>query len=418
MEAVYYKLNPWWQRKGFETGIKRTHYLNAIMPLFNRKQINVIIGSRRIGKTTILKQLIKNLLEGSNGLEEKQIFYLELDHPQLAKTSISEHLKKFRKQFMHSANKKLFIFLDEVQESPDWERELKSIYDVENVKMVCTGSTSSLITSQGGKLTGRQLITTIFPLTFGEFLNFRGIPLDMAEDYRYEKLVDEYLNTGGYPENVLEPSDEYLNDLLESIMARDMLRLYPIKKPYILKDLLRLVASSIGARISYSKLGRILDADADTIKEYINYFKLAFLVEILEKWTTSHTEKVYAPKKIYLMDTGVKTLLTGPGDRGFKAENIIFRHLLQKKVEDMGYFAEHQKEIDFIVGRHKKPYVLEVKYVSNLEWQDKRLSGLKLFFKNHPEVKKGIIVTKDKEERFRDNGVDIEMIPLWKFLLS
>ena len=417
METIYYKLNPWWQKKEFEAGIERKRYLEALIPLFNRRQINVIIGSRRIGKTTILKQLIKNLLE-KNGVKAEEILYLELDHPQLMKTPVSEHLKKFRKQFMHSSDKKLFLFLDEIQESPDWERELKSIYDVENVKMVCTGSTSSLIKSQGGKLTGRQIVTPIYPLTFGEFLSFRNVSLDMREDYKYERMVEEYLNIGGYPENVLSPSDDYLNNLVESIIARDMVRLYHIKKPYILKDLLKLIASSVGTRISYSKLGRVLSTDPDTIKEYIEYFRSAFLVEILEKWTTSYNEKVYASKKIYLMDTGIKTLLTGTEDIGFKSENVVFLQLLREKAEDIGYYVEGQKEIDFVVGRYKTPQIVEVKYVSNLEWQDKRLQGVKLFLRKHPNIKSLTIVTKDTQRRFKEDKIDIQMIPLWKMLLS
>jgi len=417
METIYYKLNPWWQKKEFEAGIERKRYLEALIPLFNRRQINVIIGSRRIGKTTILKQLIKNLLE-KNGVKAEEILYLELDHPQLVKTPVSEHLKKFRKQFMHSSDKKLFLFLDEIQESPDWERELKSIYDVENVKMVCTGSTSSLIKSQGGKLTGRQIVTPIYPLTFGEFLSFRNVSLDMREDYKYERMVEEYLNIGGYPENVLSPSDDYLNNLVESIIARDMVRLYHIKKPYILKDLLKLIASSVGTRISYSKLGRVLSTDPDTIKEYIEYFRSAFLVEILEKWTTSYNEKVYASKKIYLMDTGIKTLLTGTEDIGFKSENVVFLQLLREKAEDIGYYVEGQKEIDFVVGRYKTPQIVEVKYVSNLEWQDKRLQGVKLFLRKHPNIKSLTIVTRDTQKRFKEDKIDVQMIPLWKMLLS
>ena len=417
METIYYKLNPWWQKKEFEAGIERKRYLEDLIPLFNRRQINVIIGSRRIGKTTILKQLIKNLLE-KNGVKAEEILYLELDHPQLVKTPVSEHLKKFRKQFMHSSDKKLFLFLDEIQESPDWERELKSIYDVENVKMVCTGSTSSLIKSQGGKLTGRQIVTPIYPLTFGEFLSFRNVSLDMREDYKYERMVEEYLNIGGYPENVLSPSDDYLNNLVESIIARDMVRLYHIKKPYILKDLLKLIASSVGTRISYSKLGRVLSTDPDTIKEYIEYFRSAFLVEILEKWTTSYNEKVYASKKIYLMDTGIKTLLTGTEDIGFKSENVVFLQLLREKAEDIGYYVEGQKEIDFVVGRYKTPQIVEVKYVSNLEWQDKRLQGVKLFLRKHPNIKSLTIVTRDTQKRFKEDKIDVQMIPLWKMLLS
>ncbi|MCL5291453.1 MAG: ATP-binding protein [Actinobacteria bacterium] len=225
---------------------------------------------------------------------------MALDHPQLAGQTISEHLRYFRQLFKHARNKNLLLFLDEIQESPNWQVELKALYDLEDVKLVCTGSTSSLIQSQGGKLTGRQIITTVYPLDFAEFLIFKGGPSGRAEEYLYTPLVEEYLQIGGYPENVLNPSEAYLNNLLDDILARDIVRLSDIRKAGLLKDLFKLTAASVGSRISYNKLAKTLGVALETVKDYIDLFESAFLVKTLGKWTTSHSQRVYANKKIFL----------------------------------------------------------------------------------------------------------------------
>jgi len=415
MEELYYAFNPWWEGKDFDSGIAREEYLKKIDTPLERRQIDIIIGSRRAGKTTFLKQLIKRELD--RGFPPKQILYLALDHPQLSKNTISEHLRFFRKLFMHSRSTKLLLFLDEAQESPGWEAELKSIYDLEDLKIVCSGSTSSLIKSQGGKLTGRQIITTIYPLSFKEFISFKRIEPGKAEDYKYERLLEDYLEIGGYPENVLMPSEEYLHNLVEDIIARDLIRLFSIKKPNLLKDLLRLLAASVGSRTSFNKLAHLLGISVDTVKEYIGYFESAFLVKSMEKWTSSYSEKIYASKKIYLLDTGIKNLLTGKGDLGTKAENAVFLHFLKNR-KVCGYYAESEREVDFILGDFKNPLPVEVKYISDFDWQDRRFSGVKLFLRRFPRTKKVLIISKDINTETTRKDVIIKVIPTWKFLLT
>lgn len=414
MEEIYYTFNPWWEGRGFDFGVIREGIFKHIGNNLSRKQIDIMVGSRRAGKTTFTKQLIQRALK--EGIRANEILYLALDHPQLSGQGIAYHLKFFRRLFAHPRGKKLFLFLDEVQESPNWEAELKSIYDLEDIKMVCTGSTSSLIRSQGGKLTGRQFVTTIYPLNFKEFLTFKKVTISRAEDYRYENLVEEYLHIGGYPENVLEADEQYLSNLLDDIIARDLVRLFQIRKPNLLKDLLRLLAASVGSRTSFNKLSNILHVAVDTVKEYIGYFESAFLVKPLEKWTTSYSEKVYAPKKIYLGDTGMKSVFTGKGDLGAKAENAVFLHLLREG-KPCGYYAENGKEVDFVLRDLKCPLPVEVKYISHFDWQDKGFAGVKLFLRRFPQTKEAIIVSKDVETETKEGEAIIRVIPLWKFLL-
>ena len=411
---AYFSLNPWWEGRDFETGFPREDYLNKVLARLDRSQIEIVVGSRRVGKTTFLKQIIKSQLE--KGVERGRVFYLSCDHPQAIGLPISKHLEEFRQIFSLSRDERVLLFLDEVQETPNWEIELKSLYDNENLKIVCSGPTSALIKSHGGKLTGRQINTLIYPLSFSEFLAFRKIAPKFSEGYLLENYVEEYLEVGGYPENVLKPSTDYLNALLDDIFLRDLIRLHPIKNLPVVKDLFVLLTSSVGTRVSFNKLANTLEISVDTVKKYIEYLESAFLVKKMTKWSTSHRQKVYAPKKIYLLDTGLKTLLTGERDLGFKAENAVFAHFLRTG-QKVGYFAESQRELDFVTGAYQNPLPVEVKYVEDLRADDERLLGLKLFLKRFPDVKKAEIVTKSvaRKERFRDR--EIEMIPLWQFLL-
>jgi len=415
MEALYYTLNPWWEGKEFAVGIDRDEYLRQVPTYLQRRQMEIFIGSRRTGKTTLLKQIVKNLL--SRNIETKDIFYLALDHPRLSFVPLSEHVRNFRKLFMHDRGRRIFLFLDEVQDSPQWEGELKALYDLEEVKIFCSGSTSVLLTRQEGKLTGRQIVTTIFTLSFPEYLQFRGLSPSLSEDYKYESLAEEYLSLGGYPEQVLYPSQEYLLNLLDDILARDLTRLHSLKKPFLLKELLRLIAAAAGSRTSFNKLAKVLGISVDTVKEYIGYFEMAFLIKSVEKWTTSSSEKIYAQKKIYLWDLGVKSLLTGSGDLGSKAENAVLIELLRGGISG-GYFAESEREVDFVIGTVESPLPLEVKYLESFDWQDKRFAGLRLFLKRFPATRKALIVTKGAETTMEVNGVEIKALPLWKFLLS
>lgn len=418
MEEIYYSFNPWWEKKDFDSGIPREEYLQKFSLIFKRKQIEIIIGSRRAGKTTLLKQLIKKIL--ARGFSPEKVLYLSLDHPRLSALSISEHLRNFRQLFNYSREEKLWLFFDEIQESPNWEKELKAIYDLEKVKIVCSGSTSALVKSQGGRLTGRQITTTIYPLNFSETLLFTKKKIRYSETYKLEKLAENYLRIGGYPEQVINPSDEYLTNLLEDIIARDLVRLFNLQKPGLLKDLLRLLASSVGSRTSYNKLANVLDISVDTVKDYIGYFESAFLVKTVEKWSSSYADRVYSTKKIYLLDTGLKTLLTGEQDQGMKAESSVLIQLLRSG-KTPAYWSESEKEIDFVVGSFASPLPIEVKYIDQEEgfnWEDKKFAGLKLFLRRYPQTKKVLIITKNIEKNFQIDKKLVILKPLWKYLLS
>ncbi len=387
-KSDYFKFNPWWEDKVLEAGVLRDLYLKNIKKRLTRKQIEILTGSRRVGKTTILKQIVALLLKQK--IKPQNIFYVSCDYARAIGLSAGDHLMAFRQIFSHKREEKLYLFFDEVQDSPNWQGELKSLYDGENTKIFCSGSTSALISSHGGKLTGRQINTVVYPLTFGEFLEFRKIKIDRSEGYLMESEAEKYLQVGGYPENVLFPSNEYLSSLLEDIFARDLVRIYPIRNPQIVRDLYKLLAAGVGSRTSFNKLANVLGLSVDTVKDYVNYFEGSFLVGKLEQWSTSYNKRAYGPKKIYLLDNGMKTLLTGEGDWGVKAEQAVFWKL-RRKTEKLGYLYENERETDFIWENGS----VEVKYTSD----KRKVEGLT-----------SLVVTKNLEGK--------SLIPLWEFLLE
>jgi predicted AAA+ superfamily ATPase len=414
MEETYYAMNPWWEGRTPEIGIPRPQYLSQLRTALSRKQVDLVMGGRRVGKTTLVKQFVVQCLK--DGLSPRDVLYLALDHPRLAGIPLSEHLRSFRSLFRHERAKKLWLFLDEVQESQAWESELKAIYDLENAKVVCTGSTAALLSSQGGKLTGRQAVLTVYPLDFREFLGFRNLKFSRAEDYRFVAAAEEYLQTGGYPEQVLQPSDAYLAQLLQDIVARDLVRLGRVRRPEMIQDLVRLVAAGCGARTSYNRISGALGVTVDTVKDYLSYLSEAFLVRPLQKWTTSHTERVYAQRKVYLLDSGLKSLLTGRGDLGAKAEMAVFADFVRRGTS-CGYYAESEREVDFVLGSPHTPAAVEVKYKNTFDWEDRGFAGVRLFLRRFPSCRKATVITRDAARQIKVGATRVTAVPLWRYLL-
>jgi predicted AAA+ superfamily ATPase len=414
MEETYFAMNPWWEGRASETGIPRPEYLAHLRAALSRRQIELVMGGRRVGKTTLVRQLLAQCL--AEGAAPRDVLYLALDHPRLAGTHLSEHVRFFRSLFGHERSRRLWLVFDEVQESPDWETELKALHDLENVKLICTGSTAALLASQGGKLTGRQALLTVYPLSFREFLRFRGYEFSRAEDYRFVSAAEEYLETGGYPEQVLQPTDSYLAQLLQDIIARDLMRRGHIRRPEVAVDLMRLLAAGTGTRTSHSRLSRLLGVAVDTVKDYLSYLAEAYLVGALEKWTTSHIERVYAQRKVYLLDTGLKSVLTGKGDLGAKAEAVVFADFVRRGFP-CGYYAESEREVDFVSGSHSAPAAVEVKYENAFAWEDRRFDGVRLFLRRFPACRQVTVVTRDAAGEVSAGRVRVTAVPLWQYLL-
>ena len=420
MREILYLLNPHWQGKALPVGVSRPRYLQSLLANLERREVQLLIGSRRAGKTTIMFQAISQLITESKALPY-EILYVSLDHLALTDIPIPKILETFRAEFQHSRERRLYVFLDEIQTSANWAQHLKNLVDFEEVRLCAAGSSSLLIEQQGAYLTGRALRTAVFPLSYHEFLTFKNAVPGPTEEYRHDGLLVEYLFQGGYPEQILAPHPTYLADLLDAVINKDIVRAHGIKNPDVLNKLLLLLAQRIGQRSSHSKLKNILRVSQDVVRDYLRHLIEAYLLGEVPKFSYSTNEQVYAEKKYYFADTGLRTAVTGQKDLGGLAENALYLHL-QRQFGQVFYGRANSYEVDFVVMDHGQPRLFEAKFSEQLG--DEEVKPVFRFIDKFPaadvasKVKEATVVTRNLAGLRTFGDRKIEMVPLWKMLLQ
>jgi hypothetical protein len=362
IESELYKQNPWWEGKFKEKSIPREIYLNEIFENIKNKEIIFLTGLRRIGKTTLLMQTINQLL--TNQTKPEDILFIQLDSFNLLGFSVHQLIEEYRKIHKKSATDFFYLFLDEVTSRDNFEQELKSLYDNENLKIICSSSIATLMRDKKALLTGRTKTIEIMPLNFQEFLKFKGADIGKADKAKLESYFKDYLRIGGIPYFVLTEDRAYLNELVESIVYKDIIAYYKISGEKAVKELFVLLCQRVGKPMSYNKLAELLKISVDSVKRYVGYFEKAYLFYVVDRYSKSTNEKVTSPKKIYIGDVGIKNVITGFKDLGASYENLVF---LKIKNKNPNYYLENSIEIDFIT----KDSLIETKY--NQELNEKQL---------------------------------------------
>lgn len=366
MEDLLYKLNPWWEGEYSLDAISREKYLNLLVEQFNKKDIVILTGLRRVGKTTILKQTIVQLLKTTN---PKNIFFVPLDALGFEELDINEIVDEYRKIHRLPINEKIYLFFDEVQQKNNFQHILKSMYDNENVKIYASGSSATILKDKKAYLTGRSRMIEVLPLDFGEYLTFKRLSPKKSETYLIEEYFKDYLTFGGMPEYVLTKDPVYISSLVNDVLYKDIIAKNNIGDKKSVKDLFRLLCERVGKPTTYSKLSNVLGVSVDTIKRYLSYFEDSFLVYIIDRFSHSLNERVQSPKKIYLGDVGIRNVTVGFKDVGAIYENLVF---LKLKDHSPSYLYENGAEIDFVF----KDTLVEAKYGRELNEKQTALMNL------------------------------------------
>ncbi len=364
IEPELYKQNPWWENKFNEETFRRDKYLKEIFNNIKSKEIIIITGLRRIGKTTILKQVIKELL--IKDVAPENILFVSLDSFNLLEFNIHQIIEEYRKIHKKSASDFFYLFLDEVSSKENFEQELKSIYDNENIKVICSSSIATLMRDKKAKLTGRIKTIEVMPLDFSEFLIFKRAKIGKSDKAKLESFFKDYLKMGGIPSYILTGDTSYIEELIESIIYKDIISYHNITSEKTIKELFVLLCKRVGKPMSYNKISEILKISVDSVKRYIGYFEKAYLFYAVDRFAKSYNESVTSPKKIYIGDVGLKNFVTGFNDLGASYENLVF---LKIKNQIPRYYLENSVEIDFIT----KENLIEAKYNREMNAKQKRL---------------------------------------------
>ena len=410
---------------------RRTCYYQVFDELEIR-QVTVVTGLRRVGKSTIIFQIIQELL--SKGVQPKNIFYYSFDDE---KNSLEEVLDYYEKNILMQSfsllQERIYVFFDEVQYSIDWEGKLKTFYDLyPKIKFVVTGSASLLVErSVKEKLAGRFFLVSVNPLDFKEFSAMKGSSLEPVE-FSYIKLKEaylkqeiglplfrDYLRKGGFPELTEENNEkliaEYIrNSVTDRVIFKDFAFLIEKKDFELFQKIIQLVCANPGMLTNYINLSNYLKRDRRTISNYFHILKYALLL-----YQTSNYRKgaisIRKLPKTYIRSTGIIFSLEPQSFNEKETLSKIVENLVVISCKAKFYWRRGKYEVDAVLEDKKNIVPMEVKYVRDIGQKD--LRGLFKFMRENG-VEFGILVSEESLAEIKQDGKLIWIIPAWLFLLT
>ena len=324
----------------------------------DKKQITVITGMRRTGKTT----LVKHLLAGVSSANKIYFDLEKITHRELfAEKEYDNIIRSMERQGL-TTKEKLYVAIDEIQLLPTIASTLKYLYDTYDIKFVITGSSSYYLKHQFSEsLAGRKKIFELWPLDFGEFLTFRRVSHSSAPFLSsvitgdaYERLksyYEEYVKFGGFPEVVLSTVEadkrSLLEDILSSYINIDIKFLSDFRDVSNITNLVRMLGSRVGTRLDYAKLASLTGLSRATVENYVDLFSKTYLISLIPVHTKSRDREIVKAKKIYFSDTGFLGI-AGDVSSGSLFKNALYNQLMHHG--EIRYYAlKTGREIDFVL---------------------------------------------------------------------
>lgn len=407
---------------GFSYGFpKKRQIYEKLANMLAEPQIISLIGLRRTGKTTLLKQLIDYLV--SEKVQREYILYYSFDElqPKIDEL-LSEYEAKLGRPLLELKDK-VYIFLDEVQKLKDWENQIKYYYDTyKNIKFFVSGSSSLFIKKASREsLAGRIYECILQPLSFREFLVFRGKENYIEKRGLFAELIEkefklfikrQFIEVLEKKEDLVE---EYVKSILEKIVYQDIPKIFPIAHKDLLIRILRIIAGNPGMLSDYEALSRELGISRITLSNYFHYLEESFLIKKIYNFSRNLLTTEKKLKKFYLSVPTFFEYLNKQIELGKLIENLVVTQTNAK----FFWRDPFKNEVDLILQKGNEVVPIEVKYKKFIHKDD--LKGL-LKFCEVFKVNKGMILTKDQKRviKIKSPGktINIEYLPVHLFLLS
>jgi len=415
--------NPWWNdatRIEGLTGHPRDE-LNGLLATLTERKVTILSGVRRAGKTTLMHQMIKHLLE--SGVHPTNILFLGLEDPAFVAMGLDELITEYRRE--HSPDGMIYMFLDEVQSKTGWERVLRKEMDIRSdVTIVVSGSSSSLLSGEYATLlTGRNITCHIRPLSFRNyhaFMDNTKQPSSHGTEWAEKTmaLFRMYLEVGGFPEVVLQSEEQRKTTLVQyfnDIVHRDIVHLHAADARKV-HTMASYMLMNIGNQFSLSSLRKALGLSFDAIRDYLSYLEQAGLFHFIREFSFSPkpVPKESGKWKIYCADVGMAKAVHGRHSRDYGrfAENAVYLELIQRGLAP-GFF-KGRKEVDFVVvGRNREITLINVCMARDIP--EREFDGIHEFIQAHPKARVSPFILTDNREGEVDG---IALMPVWKWLLE
>ena len=366
--------------------------MDKIIPFIDAKFIKVLTGIRRSGKSTILQMIKEYLLQ--KGVKEKNILFYRFDS--IEYENIDSHTALYNELKKHlSSKKKTYIFLDEIQEIPNWEKVVNSLMSDYDVDIYVTGSNSRMMSSEiSTYLTGRYVSFNIFPLSFSEYLEFRkerGLIKNNKEEFA------RYLRYGGFPAiHLIDYSEEeaytIVRDIYNSTIFTDIVKRSQIRKVDQLERVIKYVFDNVGQTFSALTLSKYIKSqgrtiDTETLYSYLSKLEKAYILHRCSRYDIKGKEYLKTQEKFYLADVSFRYAVLGYSSQSISAmiENIVYLELLSRDYNvSVGKIGD--TEIDFVAEKKGNKIYIQVCYQINNEDTNLREYGRLLSIKdNYPK---------------------------------
>ncbi|TDF94430.1 ATP-binding protein [Paenibacillus piri] len=436
--------NDWWTTNAISSEltrpVKRLAYFEA-KKVFEHPQIRrevILSGPRRVGKTTIMYQMIEDCLK--KGIPSKNILYVSFDHPMLKLCDIGRIIDVFQNN-LNPDDRALYFFFDEIQYAQDWDLWLKTLYDLNpSYHIMATGSASLLLAEKAKESgVGRWTTIRIPTLSFYEYIDLMGISkpglskdifptalgaLGALEKSKLSRLMIEleplqkhfhrYLLVGGFPEVALSDDIIYAQkiireDVVDKVLKRDMVSLFPIRNVAELEQIFLYLCMISGNIVVQDTIAKEVRISRPTVSHYMDFLKQANLIYVSQPTEQTGKKALKARPKVYLADAAIRNavlmigeeVLTDSTEMGLIIETTIYKHVHSfnyLNATQIGYYRDSktEKEIDIVItyGALRK-IIIEVKYRENTSLSHKEAI---VEWANDPKVASAIVITKNSSD--------------------
>ena len=389
---------------------KRKGYIDRIKPFMQKSVVKVLTGQRRVGKSFLLYQLIEEILAEE---PDANIIYVNLEDFTFSSLQTAEDLHSHSKEKV-----KNYIFIDEIQDIPGFEKVIRSLLLNEDNDIYITGSNAKMLSGElATYLSGRYIEFKIYSLSYSEFLEFHGLT-------ESETSYELYSRYGGLPYLLNLPLEdetvnEYLKSVYSTIVFRDVVSRYKLRNTLFLEKLIQFLSENIGNLFSSKNISDYLKSQHTTIsvnqiQSYTEYLNNAFLIHRVERYDLIGKRVFEIGEKYYFENMGIRNIVIGYRitDKAKILENLVYNHLLYKGYDiKVGYYGD--KEIDFIGEKNgEKLYIQVALKIDSDKTAEREFGNLLKIQDNYPKI----VVT---EDTFSGNSYEgIRHYPIRQFLME
>lgn len=380
------------------------------------------VGIRRTGKSYMMYQQIHNLM--NDGISSSQIVYVNFEDERLLEIGVDDLNTILEIGIEFSGSKgKPYLFLDEIQNVDGWEKFVRRVADMK-YRINITGSNSKMLSKEiASTLGGRFMIVNVFPYSFKEYLSANHIENIMVDQIGTKKRADivsqyeQYVTYGAFPELVdIKNKRPFLNNIYQTVYLQDIITRNKITNDFAVRLILKKIAESVTKALSFNRLTNIVKSTGisigkQTVINYVGHMLDSYLIFSLQNYASKKTSPKY-----YFMDTGLLVLML-LDCKTTQLENLVAVELIRRYGFENVYFFENNIEVDFYIPSENLAIQVSMQVLDDVDTLERETRAFVKLNQFIPDTK-CLLVTNSEETKLNCDGIKIDVVPIWKWLLD